>query len=243
MPAHAYSGRAVAETEPAFCSRVPQGARNQLAEQSRLLGDTQQRVRAGIDSGMPWGRCLLSSNAAACLPAIPRLPQCSAVRMWMSVAAHPLLRLYAHLKAGRTEHARPGAACSMWQGRWPVSLTWQDAPLHGGCGLHPSPPSPPLAWVQVELLAGAQQRMQNLVGAEIKKRKMLAARCLELEAAGAADPLQIPSHAAPTPHPRRSHAAPTPHQGSALGSPSAPPPLQHSFSPPPPPPPPPPTPH
>jgi hypothetical protein len=36
----------------------------------------------------------------------------------------------------------------------------------------------------VELLAGAQQRMQVLVAGEIKKRKMHAARCLELEAAG-----------------------------------------------------------
>merc|ERR1719469_547621 len=38
---------------------------------------------------------------------------------------------------------------------------------------------------RVELLAGAQQRMQALVGGEIKKRKMHAARCLELEAAAA----------------------------------------------------------
>ena len=54
-----------------------------------------------------------------------------------------------------------------------------------GWGLHPrSPPSPPLERVQVELLAGAQQRMQVLVGSEIKMRKMHAARCLELEAAG-----------------------------------------------------------
>ena len=45
MPSHAYAARAGAGAEPAFC-RVPQGARNQLAEQSRLLGDTQQRVRA-----------------------------------------------------------------------------------------------------------------------------------------------------------------------------------------------------
>jgi hypothetical protein len=38
--------------------------------------------------------------------------------------------------------------------------------------------------LQVELLAGAQQRMQELVAGEIKQRKMHAARCLELEAAG-----------------------------------------------------------
>ena len=46
MPSHAYAARAGAGAEPALCCRVPQGARNQLAEQSRLLGDTQQRVRA-----------------------------------------------------------------------------------------------------------------------------------------------------------------------------------------------------
>ena len=58
-------------------------------------------------------------------------------------------------------------------------------PSVAGWGLHPrSPPSPPLERVQVELLAGAQQRMQVLVGSEIKMRKMHAARCLELEAAG-----------------------------------------------------------
>ena len=44
------------------------------------------------------------------------------------------------------------------------------------------PRAPPS--LQVELLAGAQQRMQELVAGEIKQRKMHAARCLELEAAG-----------------------------------------------------------
>ena len=58
-------------------------------------------------------------------------------------------------------------------------------PSVAGWDLHPrSPPSPPPERVQVELLAGAQQRMQVLVGSEIKMRKMHAARCLELEAAG-----------------------------------------------------------
>ena len=52
-------------------------------------------------------------------------------------------------------------------------------------GLAPSlSPLTTLERVQVELLAGAQQRMQVLVGSEIKMRKMHAARCLELEAAG-----------------------------------------------------------
>ena len=53
-----------------------------------------------------------------------------------------------------------------------------------------APPTPPAGYpprhrrAQVELLAGAQQRMQELVAGEIKQRKMHAARCLELEAAG-----------------------------------------------------------
>lgn len=47
-----------------------------------------------------------------------------------------------------------------------------------------APPHAPRTAVQVELLAGAQQRMQELVAGEIKQRKMHAARCLELEAAG-----------------------------------------------------------
>merc|ERR1719469_1454174 len=38
---------------------------------------------------------------------------------------------------------------------------------------------------QSRLLGDTQQRMQALVGGEIKKRKMHAARCLELEAAAA----------------------------------------------------------
>ena len=38
--------RARAQLSPRAAGAVPQGARNQLAEQSRLLGDTQQRVRA-----------------------------------------------------------------------------------------------------------------------------------------------------------------------------------------------------
>ena len=54
-------------------------------------------------------------------------------------------------------------------------------------GVPRDPPAgypPPHRRAQVELLAGAQQRMQELVAGEIKQRKMHAARCLELEAAG-----------------------------------------------------------
>lgn len=75
MPSHAYAARAGAGAEPALCCRVPQGARNQLAEQSRLLGDTQQRVRAcclaasTTHSGTPWEERLPSPGPPTLLRA------------------------------------------------------------------------------------------------------------------------------------------------------------------------------
>ena len=58
--------RARAQLSPRAAAAVPQGARNQLAEQSRLLGDTQQRVRAPTLLRVSRPSSLASRAACAC---------------------------------------------------------------------------------------------------------------------------------------------------------------------------------
>ena len=58
--------RARAQLSPRAAGTVPQGARNQLAEQSRLLGDTQQRVRAPTLLRVSRPSSLASRAACAC---------------------------------------------------------------------------------------------------------------------------------------------------------------------------------
>ena len=58
--------RARAQLSPRAAGAVPQGARNQLAEQSRLLGDTQQRVRAPTLLRVSHPSSLASRAACAC---------------------------------------------------------------------------------------------------------------------------------------------------------------------------------
>ena len=58
--------RARAQLSPRAAGAVPQGARNQLAEQSRLLGDTQQRVRARALLRVSRPSSLASRAACAC---------------------------------------------------------------------------------------------------------------------------------------------------------------------------------
>ena len=94
--------RARAQLSPRAAGAVPQGARNQLAEQSRLLGDTQQRVRRQ--------RCCVSHAHLASPPA---------------QHAHVACACSTHMRTVcQRQRARCGGACLRAVEEWRVEDGW-----------------------------------------------------------------------------------------------------------------------